>query len=262
MLLLLSPAKALDYESATPSVTATEPLFQPQAAKLMTLLKRQSVNDVAGLMDLSPALAQLNVQRYRAWRNKPLASATRAAVFAFDGDVYGGLAAKTLSASQLAWAQQHIGILSGLYGVLRPFDRIQPYRLEMGTRLGGAHGNSLYDFWSDTIAKHLAERLTQQRQPVLVNLASQEYFKAVQRKALTAAAPQALVLECVFEQWHGGRYKVISFLAKRARGLMARYAAQHKLSRPADLQKFDLEGYAFVSTASTQDRWVFRRHPS
>ena len=205
-------------------------------------------------MSLSDQLSGLNVARYQAWRPKFSTRNAKQAVLAFDGDVYGGLDAKTLSEDDLTWAQQHLCILSGLYGVLRPLDRMQPYRLEMGTRLATGAGNNLYQFWGSQIAEHLNTRLRADTTPVVVNLASQEYFKAVDRKAL-----KARVIECVFEDWKGGNYKIISFFAKRARGLMARYAITHRIATPHKLEGFDLDGYAFAPASSDPERLVFRR---
>jgi len=173
---------------------------------------------------------------------------------AFNGDVYEGLDAKTLKAKDLAWAQDHVAILSGLYGVLRPLDWMQPYRLEMGTALQTPKGTSLYQFWGPQIAEHLNARLSTSKEPVIVNLASQEYFKAVDRKTLNAR-----IVECVFEDYKGGKYKIISFFAKRARGLMARYAIENRVAQVKGLEGFDLEGYAFDAKASDTDRKVFRR---
>ena len=252
---VLSPAKALDYETPVPpEVPHTPPLFTRQAAALIEVLREKSPAQIAALMKLSDPLASLNVARYEAWRPRFTASNSRQAVFAFDGDVYGGLQAATLKPAGLAWLQDHVCILSGLYGVLRPLDRMQPYRLEMGTRLETTHGANLYQFWGTRIADHLNERLAGSKAPVVVNLASQEYFKAVDRRAL-----QARVIDCVFEDYKSGQYKIISFLAKRARGLMARYAAQHKIASPQKLEGFDLEGYAFAPEVSEADRLVFRR---
>ena len=252
---VLSPAKALDYESAVPAdVPHTSPLFPKQSAELIDVLREQSPQQIAQLMHLSDALSALNVARYAAWRPRATAHNARQAVLAFNGDVYGGLQAASLTAKQLDWLQDHVCILSGLYGVLRPLDRMQPYRLEMGTPLATDHGANLYQFWGTQIAEYLNQRAAADKTPVIVNLASQEYFKAVQRKAL-----KARVIDCVFEDYKSGQYKVISFFAKRARGLMARYAAQHRISRPAQLEGFDLEGYAFAPTASSPDRLVFRR---
>ena len=176
------------------------------------------------------------------------------AVLAFNGDVYEGLDAPSLKPAQLAWAQDHVAILSGLYGVLRPLDLMQPYRLEMGTALANPQGPNLYQFWGQDIAAHLNERLRGAPQPVVVNLASQEYFKSVDRKVL-----QARVIDCVFEEGRAGQYKVISFMAKRARGLMVRHAITKKIKTPAALETFQAEGYAFAPEVSTPERLVFRR---
>ena len=254
MLFLLSPAKSLDYESPVPDLPHTEPSFVPQSAELIGLLKTQSPQQIAELMDLSDSLAGLNVARYQAWSKKFTAKNARQAILAFNGDVYEGLDAKSLSAKDLAWAQDHVLMLSGLYGVLRPLDWMQPYRLEMGTTLANPQGSNLYKFWGRTIADHLQAQVATHPQPIIVNLASQEYFKAVDRKAL-----KARVIECVFEERKGPGYKVISFMAKRARGLMARYAITQRVKTPAALQKFHLEGYAFAPAVSEPDRLVFRR---
>ncbi|MBK6615789.1 peroxide stress protein YaaA [Ottowia sp.] len=257
MLFVLSPAKALDYDTPVPTdLPHTLPVFGPRAAELVGVLREKSPEQVAGLMRLSDALAGLNVARYAAWRPRHTARNARQAVLAFDGDVYGGLQARTLKPAQLQWLQQHLCILSGLYGVLRPLDRMQPYRLEMGTALKTAGGANLYQFWGPRIADYLNQRLAQQRAPVLINLASQEYFKSVDRKVL-----KGRVIDCVFEDYKGG-YKVISFFAKRARGLMMRWAALHQAGTPARLQGFDLDGYAFAPAASAPDRLVFRRKTS
>ena len=255
MLFLLSPAKALDYDTPLPAgVPHTSPLFVPESAALIEVLRRQSPAQIASLMKLSDALASLNVARYEAWSPRATARNARQAVLAFNGDVYEGLQARTLTAADLDWLQQHLCILSGLYGVLRPLDWMQPYRLEMGTALATERGPNLYRFWGPRIADYLNQRLAGQKTPIVVNLASQEYFKAVDRKVL-----QARVIDCVFEDYKGGGYKIISFHAKRARGLMMRYAAQHRISSPQKLQGFDLEGYAFAPAASEPDRLVFRR---
>jgi Uncharacterized protein conserved in bacteria len=175
-------------------------------------------------------------------------------VLAFNGDVYEGLQAGSLTAKQLEWAQEHVVILSGLYGALRPLDLMQPYRLEMGTRLETSKGKNLYEYWGTTISDYLNQRQEGDKQPVVVNLASEEYFKVVDRKVL-----KARVIQCVFEDWKGGAYKVISFHAKRARGLMARYAIEHRIAKPEGLQGFDSEGYAYDAAASSADKLVFRR---
>ncbi|MEW6703239.1 MAG: peroxide stress protein YaaA [Pseudomonadota bacterium] len=257
MLLLLSPAKTLDYDTPFPRALmkqAQPPDFIDRSAELVSVLRRKSAAEIAGLMNLSPVLAELNAERYAAWSRAFSERNSRPALAAFNGDVYEGLQARTLPPAALQWAQQHVVILSGLYGALRPLDLMQPYRLEMGTRLATPRGKDLYAFWGDTLAEYLNERQAGEAAPVIVNLASQEYFKAAHRKAL-----KARVIECVFEDWKGGRYKVISFFAKRARGLMARHAALKRPKTPRALQSFALEGYAFDAAASEDDRWVFRR---
>jgi len=255
MLLLLSPAKSLDYDTPVPAgLPATEAPFPAQTKALIGLLREQSPQQIAQLMSISDALAALNVARYAAWSPKATAANSRQAVLAFNGDVYDGLDARTLTAEDLAWAQNHLTILSGLYGVLRPLDRLQPYRLEMGTRLPNEAGADLYHFWRPRIADLLNTRLQADPTPVVINLASQEYFKSVDAKRL-----KARVVDCVFEDWKNGRYAIISFHAKRARGLMARFAIQHRLVTPHQLQGFDLGGYRFDAPASEPDRLVFRR---
>ena len=254
MLFLLSPAKALDYDTPVGDVPHTSPLFVKQSVELIDILREKSPQNIAELMSLSDALSGLNVARYQAWSPKFTAKNSKQAALAFNGDVYGGLDAKTLQPDELAWAQDHVCILSGLYGVLRPLDRMQPYRLEMGTRLVNAQGKDLYAFWATPIAAYLNQRLQADKSPVIINLASQEYFKAVNRKAL-----KGRVVDCVFEEFKNGQYKIISFMAKRARGLMARFAVQHQVTTPHQLEKFNGEGYAFDATTSKPDRLVFRR---
>jgi uncharacterized protein len=262
MLFLISPAKTLDYDTPVPAALAkkaTEPLFGAQAAELIGVLKRQSPRQVAALMALSESLAMLNVERYAAWRPEATPANSRPAVLAFDGDVYDGLQAKTLKTADFTWLQQHVLILSGLYGALRPLDRLQPYRLEMGTALKTPRGKDLYAFWGDTVATHLNERLAQartaQRTPLVVNLASQEYARAALRPALAAR-----VVDCVFEEINpDGRPQVISFFAKKARGLMLRHAVQRRARSLAALRDFTAEGYAWDAAASSDDRLVFRR---
>ena len=254
MLMLLSPAKSLDYETPSTLASYTMPQFTDESAALIGLIRPYTPAQISSLMGLSDALAQLNVARYAAWRPKFTTRNSKQAVLAFDGDVYGGLDAATLTPKQLAWAQDHLLILSGLYGVLRPLDRMQPYRLEMGTALPNPRGKDLYAWWGDRLAEHLNERLAEQGDDLLVNLASQEYFKAVKRKVL-----KARVVECVFEDWKGAGYKVISFHAKRARGLMARHIIAGRVKRLEGLRRFDAEGYAHAPEVSGPGRLVFRR---
>jgi len=254
MLFLISPAKSLDYDTPPHVATHTQALFTRQSAQLIDVLKTKTPQQISALMKLSDALAGLNVARYQAWSPKFTAKNSKQAALAFDGDVYGGLNAKTLSEAQLNWAQEHVCILSGLYGVLRPLDRMQPYRLEMGTPLATPQGKNLYQFWGSQISDYLNERAAADTSPVVVNLASEEYFKAVDRKAL-----KARVVSCVFEEFKGGKYKIISFNAKRARGLMLRYAIEKKIAMVKKLESFDAEGYRFDPKASEPDRLVFRR---
>ncbi len=256
MLFLLSPAKTLDYESPLPELPHTLPRFVEQSQELIGRLRTQSPQEIAKLMDLSDKLAALNVARYEAWTPRFSAKNSRQALLAFDGDVYEGLDARSLKPADLEWAQSHLAILSGLYGVLRPLDWMQPYRLEMGTSLAVGKARNLYQFWGSRIAESLNEQLAQDKTPVVVNLASQEYFKAVDAKAL-----KARVIECVFEDFSGGKFKVVSFFAKKARGLMARYAITRRITQPRKLEDFDLEGYAYDAAASDPDRLVFRRRP-
>lgn len=254
MLFLLSPAKKLDYDSPLAVSLHTDPLFVDEAKGLIEILKAKSASDVAELMSLSPALAELNVERYQNWSPRFTLSNARPAVLAFNGDVYEGLQASDLAEKELQWAQEHVAILSGLYGVLRPLDLMQPYRLEMGTRLENSQGKNLYDYWKAVIAPYLNGRLDREKDPVVVNLASDEYFKAVDTKNL-----KARVIQCVFQDEKAGQWKIISFYAKRARGLMARYAIKHRVTRPEMLAEFDSEGYAYVKEISSPDKLVFRR---
>lgn len=258
MLFLLSPAKTLDYETPVPAALrrkATEPLFTERSVPLIERLRQLKVPQVAELMDLSTDLATLNVERYKTWSHEATPANSRPAAWAFDGDVYDGLSARTLKTADWTWAQSHLVILSGLYGALRPLDKLQPYRLEMGTRLATAEHKDLYGYWQDTLAAYLNQRLTEQRGPqVVVNLASIEYFGAVDRQLLDAR-----VIDCVFEDWKPEGYKIISFFAKRARGLMARWAIEQRVRTAKALRGFAAEGYALAAEASTADRLVFRR---
>ncbi len=258
MLFLLSPAKTLDYDTPAHVRGVTTPQFVSQSAELINLLKSKSVADIAALMDLSEPLAALNVGRYGVWSPRFNAKNSKPAVLAFNGDVYEGLDASSLGEADLEWAQEHLLILSGLYGVLRPLDKMQPYRLEMGTALANARGSSLYAYWGDTLAQHINQRMKSDPSPVIVNLASQEYFKAI-RPTPNSPWLKPRVVECVFEDWKAGQYKVISFFAKRARGLMARHAITQRVQTPQGLQSFDGEGYSFDAAASEPHRLVFRR---
>jgi cytoplasmic iron level regulating protein YaaA (DUF328/UPF0246 family) len=254
MLIVLSPAKTLDFESPIKVNKTTEPDFIPRSAELISTLRTMPPAQIGSLMSISDSLAQLNVARYASWSKKFTPDNSRPAMLAFDGDVYEGLDARSLNARQLDWAQKHLRILSGLYGLLRPLDLMQPYRLEMGTRLATKRGKDLYAFWGDQITEALNESLTVAKAQALVTLASEEYFKSVKPAKLDRP-----VITPVFEEWKGGGYKIVSFFAKRARGLMARYAIEHKLTKPEQLKDFDSEGYGFDAKASNEARWIFRR---
>uniref|UniRef100_UPI00333F4902 peroxide stress protein YaaA n=1 Tax=Castellaniella defragrans TaxID=75697 RepID=UPI00333F4902 len=255
MLMVLSPAKKLDYDSPVRTTRRSLPVFSDDTRELVQGLRRLSAGDLAGLMGLSDALANLNAGRYAAWVDDPDTQYARPAALAFNGDVYEGLRAAELSDAQLDWAQDHLAILSGLYGVLRPLDLIQPHRLEMGTRLRTARGATLYAFWGERIAQELDRRLDAlSGERVLLNLASNEYFKSVD-----CAALRSRVVECVFQDEKNGVWKVISFHAKRARGLMARYVIDQRIETVGELCGFDAGGYAYAPDASSADRLVFRR---
>ncbi|TCS39091.1 hypothetical protein EDC30_10141 [Paucimonas lemoignei] len=254
MLIVLSPAKSLDYETPSVTDTCTLPQFIPEAARLIERLRELSPAQIGSLMSISDPLALLNYERYAAWSKKFTRKNAKQAVLAFNGDVYDGLNAVTLAQPELDYVHQHIRILSGLYGVLRPLDLMQAYRLEMGTRLATSAGKDLYAYWGERITACLNVALSENRSRALVNLASEEYFKSVKPKLLDVP-----VITPVFEDWKGGKYKIISFYAKRARGLMARYAAQNRILDPDALRAFDSDGYRFEPDCSSEHTWVFRR---
>jgi uncharacterized protein len=255
MIIVLSPAKSLDYETPPHVKKHTLPQFIDEAAELVDGLRQLSPQQIGTMMSISDPLAQLNYTRFADWSTEFTTHNAKQAVLAFNGDVYEGFAAKTLSSSDLDYAQNHVRVLSGLYGLLRPLDLLQPYRLEMGTRFANARGKDLYAFWGERITAALNEQMKKQRGArVLINCASEEYFKSVKPKLLGAP-----VVAPVFEDWKGGRYKIISFHAKRARGLMARYAVENRIDQPEGLKGFDSEGYGFDARASNDTTYVFRR---
>ena len=255
MLTVISPAKTLDYESPLPvGLSPTRPDFLADSAELIDILREYSPSQVASLMSLSDKLAALNVARFQSWQPDYAEPDARPALFAFKGDVYTGLDVERLLATDLDRAQQHLRILSGLYGLLRPLDLMLPYRLEMGTELVNSRGKQLYDFWGDRITLALNQALAEQGDEVLINLASNEYFRAVQTKKLKASifTPQ-------FKDEKNGQFKMISFFAKKARGLMARFAIENRVRSTRALRAFNAEGYALAPAASTPARLVFRR---
>jgi cytoplasmic iron level regulating protein YaaA (DUF328/UPF0246 family) len=252
MLIVLSPSKALDFTGAPQSAPLSLPQLADQTAELAKSTKRLTARELKRMMSLSDNLAKLNRERFQAF--DPASDEGLQAAFAFNGDVYLGLKARTLDKKALGWAQDHVRILSGLYGLLRPLDAIQPYRLEMGVRLKTRRGQSLYDFWGPRISEALNAAAQGHKDKTLVNCASGEYFGAVDRGALTLP-----VLTARFLEEKDGEARMISFFAKKARGLMARYAIQHRVRTPKALERFDLAGYAFSPAASEADRLVFRR---
>jgi hypothetical protein len=255
MLMVVSPAKDLDYQTAAPAVEVTMPALLADSAELMQVCRTLTPLQLSELMHISDKLAGLNAARFTQWQLPFTPENAKAALFAFNGDVYQGLAATTLQPADLAYAQQHLRILSGLYGVLRPLDLMQPYRLEMGTKLANSRGKDLYQFWGSIVTDHLNQQLEQVQASVLLNLASQEYFKAVKPKQL--ARP---VLDVQFKDFKNGDYKIISFFAKKARGLMARYVIEQRIDQVDGLKDFALEGYQFSPAQSSSAQLVFLRH--
>lgn len=254
MLIVLSPAKTLAMEAPPAGMKSSLPDFIPHSAQLIETLKTFSPAQVASLMRISDPLAALNVGRYASWSQEFSLQNAKQAVLAFNGDVYAGLQAASLNPAQLDYAQSHVRILSGLYGMLRPLDLMQPYRLEMGTRLTTKRGKNLYAFWGDIVTTALDDLLRVRNSSALINLASEEYFKVVKPELLSVP-----VITPVFEDWKNGKYKIISFYAKRARGLMARYAALHGVTQPEQLQAFAMEDYVFDANVSSERNWRFRR---
>jgi cytoplasmic iron level regulating protein YaaA (DUF328/UPF0246 family) len=252
MFFVVSPAKTLDFETPAPAgLAASSPRWPAESAKLVEILRSFSPRDLAGLLSVSPALAELNFTRYADWDGQ----GGKQAALAFAGDVYEGLDAQTLAPEALAWAQAQMGILSGLYGLLRPLDLILPYRLEMGIRLANPRGKDLYAFWQGIVPQAIQEALAASAgEACLVNLASEEYFKAANAKTLGLP-----VVTPVFEDFKSGKFKVVSFHAKRARGLMARFIIENRIGESQALQGFCSEGYAFCPEASGNGRLVFRR---
>ena len=252
MLVVVSPAKSLDMSPV--DVTATQPDFQDDAVRLSKTARNLTLRDLKGLMDISDDLARLNRDRFKAFAAEPDPADTKPAALAFNGDTYQGLEAKTLTDDDLAWAQDHLRILSGLYGLLRPLDAIQPYRLEMGSRLKTRRGKSLYDYWGDTIAKALNAQAASVNADTLINCASQEYFGAADRKAL-----KLRVITPQFMEIKDDKPRIVSFFAKRARGAMARFVIENRLTEAEAIKDFTVGGYAFEPDLSEGDKWVFVR---
>jgi len=254
VLTVLSPAKTLDYETPPQTKKVTQPIFLKRAEQLVDDARQLSPDDIRDLMGVSENIANLNYTRFMNWHPEFSLNNAKQAVLAFKGDVYTGLDAETLDNKALAFAQKHLRILSGLYGLLRPLDLMQPYRLEMGLKFANSGGKNLYEFWGDDITRALNETLAKSGSQVLVNLASNEYFKSVKTKNL-----EGDLITPVFKDLKNGNYKMISFFAKKARGLMARYIVTHELNDPEALKDFSEEGYYFSPEHSKASEWVFLR---
>jgi cytoplasmic iron level regulating protein YaaA (DUF328/UPF0246 family) len=254
MLMVISPAKTLDFETPPTTERFTQPQYLDHSQELITQLRELTPAQISELMHLSDKLAGLNAARFGSWTPAFTPSNAKQALLAFKGDVYTGLAAETLSESSLDYAQQHLRMLSGLYGLLRPLDLMQPYRLEMGTKLANPRGKDLYAFWGERISEWLNEALADQGDDVLLNLASNEYFSAVKRSAL-----KARVIDTEFRDQKNGQYKIISFYAKKARGMMSRFVIDERIDSPEQLKQFDVQGYRYASELSKADKLVFLR---
>ncbi|PIF23394.1 MULTISPECIES: peroxide stress protein YaaA [Pantoea] len=254
MLIVISPAKTLDYESPLATKRFTQPALLDKSQQLIQVARSLSPAQISSLMGISDKLAHLNADRFHSWQPTFTPDNARQAILAFKGDVYTGLQAETFNDGDFEFAQQHLRMLSGLYGLLRPLDLMQPYRLEMGIKLANPAGKDLYGFWGDLLTEKLNEAIAEQGDEVLINLASDEYFKAIKPKQLNAQ-----LIKPVFLDEKNGKFKVISFYAKKARGLMSRYVIQNRLTKPAQLKKFDVDGYFFDAAESKDNELVFKR---
>jgi len=254
MLIVVSPAKTLDYETPAKTSIATLPDYLDDSQQLINRLRRLSSLDISELMKVSTKIADLNFDRYEAWKKKFTPKNSKQAALAFKGDVYTGLDAESFSAKDFTFAQKHFRVLSGLYGLLRPLDLMQPYRLEMGTRLKTDRGNNLYEFWGSTITGGLNKQLKKIKSDYLINLASNEYFKSVRPKELNAE-----IITPEFKEFKNGDYKMIGIYAKKARGMLSRYIIQNQLSDPEDIKSFSIDGYKFNKKLSKGNKWAFIR---
>ena len=254
MLLVISPAKTLDYETPPNTQSFTVPDYLADSAELIEQLRELTPPQVSELMGISDKLGDLNFGRFLSWQQPFTLENAKQSVLAFKGDVYTGLEAEQMSEDDLQWAQDHLRILSGLYGLLRPLDLMQPYRLEMGTKFENNRGKNLYEFWGEKITVALNSELEEQSTKTLINLASNEYFKSVKTKQLDAE-----IITPVFKDWKNDRYKIISFFAKKARGLMSQYIIKNKITDPEKIKQFDLDGYEYNEAMSSAREWVFTR---
>ena len=254
MLTVISPAKTLDFDTKAPTDAFTQPAYLQQSRQLIKRLRDLSADDLSSLMNVSDNIANLNVDRFKHWNTPFTIENARQALFTFKGDVYVGLDAFSMNSANIEFAQKHLRILSGLYGLLRPLDLMQAYRLEMGTRLDTDQGSNLYQFWGSRITDAINAELKTMDNPVLINLASNEYFKSVKVKSL-----EGDIVSPVFKEYHKGKYQIISFYAKKARGLMSRYIIDQELTEAEAIKDFNLEGYGFDSNLSQGQDWVFSR---
>lgn len=254
MLIVISPAKTLDYEIAAKTKVFTTPDYLDHSQQLINRLRNFSSLDISELMKVSAKIADLNFDRYESWKKSFTTKNAKQAILAFKGDVYTGLDAETFKANDFKFAQKHLRVLSGLYGLLRPLDLMQPYRLEMGTRLKTDAGKNLYEFWGSDITEGLNKQLKKIKSDTLINLASNEYFKSVKPKELNAE-----IITPAFKEFKNGEYKMIGIYAKKARGLLSRYIIQNKLTDPEELKLFKEEGYKFNKNLSKGNNWVFTR---
>jgi len=254
MLLVISPAKTLDYDTPPKTKTFTIPDYLDDAEILIDRARRYSALDIAELMEVSMKIAELNFERFEQWHTPFTPENAKQAVLAFKGDVYTGLDAESFSAADFKFAQGHLRILSGLYGLLRPLDLMQPYRLEMGRKVDTERGKNLYEFWGDKITEGLNRQMKNLKSPYLINLASNEYFKSVKPKALDGE-----IITPEFKDWKNGQYKMMGVYAKKARGQLSRFVIQNKLTEPEALKAFDVDGYGFNEELSAGNKWVFTR---
>lgn len=254
MLLLISPAKTLDFETPAPTTEFTQADFLKQSKQLISELRVLAPHDISNLMSISDKLGLLNFDRFANWKTPFKPTNAKQALFAFQGDVYTGMQAHTFSAGDIQFAQQHLRILSGLYGLLRPLDLMQAYRLEMGTNFSNSRGKNLYEFWGETITTAANKQLKELKSSVLINLASNEYFSAIKPKLLNAD-----IITPIFKDKKNGQYKIISFFAKKARGMMSAYIIQNRITDPATIKNFNVAGYSFNAAMSNTHDWVFTR---
>lgn len=254
MLLVLSPAKTLDFKTPVRTQQLNQPTFLDDAEELINQLKQLEPAEISSLMSISEKLAILNSNRLIDWQRPFTAENSKQALLAFNGNVYEGMAVESLSEADLSWANDHLWILSGLYGLLKPLDLIQPYRLEMGCRFKNLRGKNIYEFWGDKITQKLNQEQANKKTPLLVNLASNEYFKSIKPKLLNGE-----VITPVFKDWKNDKYKIISFYAKKARGMMAAYIIKNRIESAEQIKDFNVANYRYSAEKSTGKEWVFLR---